>query len=175
MSGIAVKNEPFARLCRSLLSEGHSVRFAAKGASMFPFICDGDVLTVESVGADALRVGDVVLHERPDGRLVAHSLVRKETLNGKTLQTTRADGLPDPEVVFDSRLVLGRVVSVRMGRRTVSLDWPVWRALSLILLGPERLSRGPGPAVRGLVRFLEIIPWLLRRSIRGGPAKIPAS
>lgn len=166
MQAIAREHNVFPTLCRNLLAEGHPVRFTARGTSMFPFICDGDLLTVVPAGANDLRVGDVVLYERPDGRLVAHSLVVKERRGHTTMLTTRAEGLPGADDRFASDAVLGKVVSVRTGRRSVSLDHRTWPLACLLILGPERLSRGAGPLLRGLVRLVKTLPGLLGRPFR---------
>ncbi len=49
----------FGELLRSLLKDGVSVRFSARGRSMYPAISDGDTVQVES--AEQIRRGEVVM------------------------------------------------------------------------------------------------------------------
>ena len=58
----------FRDLIRSLLSEGISVRFHARGRSMFPAIRDQQMVQVDPV--KHVNFGDVVLLETADGPVV---------------------------------------------------------------------------------------------------------
>ncbi len=62
----------FGTLLRSLLKEGISVRFEARGRSMFPAIADGHPIEVK---AEKTAHGDVALVENEDGFRV-HRVLR---------------------------------------------------------------------------------------------------
>ncbi len=60
-------------------NKGKKFRFKAKGNSMFPFILDGDVLTLEPIGTTDISVGDVTALVHPKtGNLIIHRVVRKK-------------------------------------------------------------------------------------------------
>ena len=63
----------FGDLVRSLLKDGISVRFEARGRSMYPALADGDVVQVNA-SAIAQR-GDVALVDTAEG-LRAHRVIR---------------------------------------------------------------------------------------------------
>lgn len=101
----------------AVLAEGKIAKFEATGDSMYPKICAGDRLYVETVDARALRRGDVVL-ARLDRGLTAHRIVR---IDGDTI-TTRGDNSNEDDAPFDAAQVLGRVCRVdrRFGVRRLA-------------------------------------------------------
>ena len=56
----------FSQLVRSLLKDGISVRFRARGRSMFPAIQHGDTIQVDPLTASP-KIGDVVLVDTESG------------------------------------------------------------------------------------------------------------
>ena len=59
---LKLKSAELMPLATEVLERGGSLSFEVCGSSMFPFICDGDVLTVQYVASNYLRVGDVVFY-----------------------------------------------------------------------------------------------------------------
>ena len=59
-----------------ILIAGNPVRFPITGWSMYPFLSDGDMVTVEPIGNRRLRINDAVLYRRTDGPLVLHRIIR---------------------------------------------------------------------------------------------------
>ena len=51
----------FPELISLLLQDGHKVRFRAPGTSMWPAILDGDVLMVEPIEPDAIKLRDIIM------------------------------------------------------------------------------------------------------------------
>ena len=126
--------------CAALLSSGQLVRFRATGLSMDPTIRDGDVLTVEPVDLNEIRPGEVLLYRTERG-VVAHRLVRYETVESQPLYILRGDasGTCDPPVCVGE--VLGRVTAVRRGRRSRSLTNPWTRPWQITWAVAYRLAR----------------------------------
>lgn len=130
----------FLALTTELLREGYGVRFHPKGQSMSPTIRDGEALTIEPVGARSVRRGDILLYETERG-VIAHRVVRIS--RGKTasrLFTMRGDALfASAEEVEESR-ILGRVISVERGERTIDLVSKRGRLRQRAHLGLARLK-----------------------------------
>jgi hypothetical protein len=63
-------------LLTGVVQRGHTFRFRAGGGSMFPFIRDGDILSIVPLSADRpARLGDVLAFDRGGGdyaHLVVH-------------------------------------------------------------------------------------------------------
>ncbi len=112
-----VQHAEFAALTAEML-EGHDgLRFRARGQSMSPSICDGDVLVLEKVGGEDLGVGDVVLVRTELDTLLAHRIIRRDV----NRLTTCGDAVSVPDPVCDVAQVIGKVVTVERNGRTTDL------------------------------------------------------
>ena len=121
-------NHLFADVCVGLLNQGQGVRFKANGWSMYPTICDGEMIRVEPVLPSQVRHGDIILYRSSRG-VTAHRVVRiqRETnsivgYHGQLfLFNMRGDSLrvDDPPVMPDQ--ILGKVFSVERNGQTVAL------------------------------------------------------
>lgn len=92
-----------------LLRSGQSVRFAARGSSMWPSIPSGSRLEVRACRAAELRVGDLAAFEQR-GQLVVHR-VTQVSPGGVRLQgdnRQRSDGHVPAEQVLGRARVLER-------------------------------------------------------------------
>ncbi len=109
---------------QAVLDKGEPFWFEATGGSMWPFVRDGDVITVSPLSDTPPRLGDVVAFTRPEsGKLVVHRVVGKR--DGSYL--IRGDGSPDCADVIPRANILGRVTRVERNGKRVHLG-----------LGPER-------------------------------------
>lgn len=115
-----------------LLRSGQSVRFIARGSSMWPSIPAGSRLQVQPCPATELKVGELAAFAR-HGQLVVHRVTRV-TADGVWLQG-------DNRAVSDGHVpaehVLGRA-SV-LARRGLHLRWP--RPGELLRAGRSLLRR----------------------------------
>ena len=69
----------FVELIQQVLAKGADFRLRAKGVSMFPFIRDGDLMTITRINPSKIRCGDVVALPHPlMGNLVIHRIIRIE-------------------------------------------------------------------------------------------------
>jgi hypothetical protein len=129
-----------AGLFADLLSGGIPIRVRASGGSMFPFVRDGDVLTLVSTPASGPGLGDVVAFRCAHaGPLVVHRVVAKAgkgcVLKGDSYLPGQTDGLISKENLLGvvSRLERqGRPVRFGFGpeRRLIALlsrwGWLLW-------------------------------------------------
>lgn len=133
---------PVAELMRAVLERGKPFRYEARGASMHPFIQDGDVVTVRPLAAGRPRTGDVVAFVPPGtGSVRIHRVVGIE--GGKYLLKGDNGLVGDGAVARPD--ILGSVARIeRHGR-----------------------ARRPGPALlaAGLAR-LSRSSWFTRLSMR---------
>jgi signal peptidase I len=164
----AVKCELASEVLRSF----GGLRFAATGWSMLPAIWPGDILVVERVGSDEVRVGEVVLVGR-DGRLCAHRVVsRSESLPlMRHYLITQGDALAAPDRAVSEGELLGRVVYlIRAGERIA-----VPAKLSLVARLIARIIRHFFLAARALVYLQPVyLRWVylhrvVKTSEKSGP------
>lgn len=139
-------------LIGEFLTTGRGVRFQAVGASMYPSIHDGDLVTVVPVSFNAIGVGDVVLSSN-HGRLLVHRVVALDAGGF----STRGDALPLGDERSDGDTLLGRVVAVEPNRIGFLLTRSVAR-----VLGPASM-----PAIRGLLWGERALLRLARRFRNG--------
>jgi len=63
------------KLRKEAISKGHSVQTVASGYSMFPFLRKGDILTIEPVPMEMIKLGDIVVFERGE-KWIAHRVIK---------------------------------------------------------------------------------------------------
>ena len=127
----------FLDITTELLRRGQSVRFQAPGRSMHPTIKDGETITVEPVAPSDLKRGDIVLY-RFDKGVIAHRLARIDKNEDTPLFILRADAPGAPEEQVAAQQVLGKVVSVQRGGRSID---PYSRRAKTVLIAYVCASR----------------------------------
>ena len=97
------------------------------GRSMLPLIQDGDQVLVAH-GCTDVRRGDVIVYRQHD-RLIAHRVLRFHISQSGPIFITKGDNSRsiDPPVMGNE--VIGRVLSIERGRRSIPLDTILWQKL----------------------------------------------
>ena len=125
----------FEQACVELLREGYLVKFRAPGDSMYPTICDGDLITVEPIKPSDVIAGDIILYRREYG-VVAHRVMRilkrseqnsqgapedpQDRSSSETLQfLLRGDAAINDDDPVRSSQILGKVVSIERNGRQI--------------------------------------------------------
>ncbi len=73
---LSLTGAALSELAQAILEKGAPFRFQARGSSMYPFIKDDDVVTVEPLAGDQPGLGDVVSFIYPEtGKLVVHRII----------------------------------------------------------------------------------------------------
>lgn len=109
-AGVLTLSGPaMAQLLRSVIATGRPFRFRAGGASMAPFIRDGDILTLEPRPFARMRVGNVVAFAKPGrGHLVVHRVIGV----GEEWFRTRGDNAEQDDGLLRPDRLLGRVIRI---------------------------------------------------------------
>jgi signal peptidase I len=117
------------------LNRGHSIRFRAPGGSMYPTICDGDLITVEPIKPAAVIVGDIILYQHKS-KVTVHRVLRilkrSEKKSRSALQGPQDHSLSETLVFFfrgdaaisddapvRSEQILGKVVSIERNNHRI--------------------------------------------------------
>jgi hypothetical protein len=113
---------------------GDRIRISVTGTSMQPWIKGGDLLELEAVDSDRVRVGEVVLAKRQDETHVLHRVVKLQ--DDRVM--LRGDAQNTHDEPFPRCRVIARVVSVKRGRRVFHLDRGLWRFMGSlwVMLSP---------------------------------------
>ena len=146
------------KLSADLLADNVEICLQAQGISMFPAIPGGSVLRVEPVKVEDLRRGDVIVYRVMD-RMVAHRLIRKELVHGRTRLITRGDAFRRTALEEgEPSQVLGRVAAFRWGRWQVRIDAGLGRFLGRVAARVSAAISWSYPALRRLRARLRPAP-----------------
>jgi signal peptidase len=148
---MTVSMPTFTELVQTVLGKGAPLRFHARGYSMFPFIRNGDLVTLSPIHGSCPSLGDVVAFIHPDtGRLTVHRVVGRE---GESY-LVKGDSSSQTDGLIPGANVMGYVTEIERGEgRKVSLG-----------LGPGRFLIAFLARV-GLLWALVLPLWKLARAI----------
>ena len=138
---LSLSAQDFAGVSYELLNLGCCVSFRAPGDSMRPAIFDGERITVRPVSPSGIKPGDIILYRYP-GSIVAHRVKRIENRNGSAACfILRGDALGAPDETVEVDQVLGKVVSVERGGRSIDLYSRRVKVIRMLRLCASRLKR----------------------------------
>ena len=120
MRNLTVTRDDLCEMAAQVLGQGSPFCFVARGDSMWPFVREGDLLTVLPLGDAPLRPGDVILYRCEGGALLAHRIIGRSRREGVWLVRGDASRGEVERVRPDE--VLGRVVSLEAEGRTRRMD-----------------------------------------------------
>lgn len=144
---VALSGSAVHEFLAAVVERDADFRFAARGFSMYPFIKDGDVITVSPLRAHGLRVGEVAAFRSGEDRLVIHRVIAAKGVEYEV----RGDNCPHSDAHVPAESILGVVTRVERRNR------------------PTRLGIGPGSVViAGLSRrgILRPLVWRTRTLLR---------
>jgi signal peptidase I len=131
----------FVDVVSDLLRRGHSVRFRANGGSMHPTIREGEAITVAPARPAGIKRGDVILYRVGRG-VIAHRVARvAHQPDGGLVFIPRGDASQGRDDPVKEAAILGRVVAVERGGRTLNPAWSGARALAVAWAAAARLLR----------------------------------
>jgi len=126
------KSPEFLELSNEILRLGNRLRFRARGYSMYPFIRDGDILEVEPVDGQGVRLGDVIFYHRAGQRAVVHRVIKKFLQKDKTIFVAKGDANPAEGEIVQMEDILGRVSAVERNSRRIRFDSPSARLMNIL-------------------------------------------
>lgn len=138
-------SERFEQVLRDLLSQGLSVRFQARGASMSPAIRDQEYVEITPVIVTELRKDDIVLAKSNFGFRL-HRIVTADFANGVFVTRGDCGQQDDPPLRSEQILGVARSKEVRVGNRLVkakfhSISGWVWRGMARVQYLASKLAR----------------------------------
>lgn len=131
MSVLSLDGENFAGLTSEILRRGGIVRFRARGASMQPFIKDGDIVEVRPLHKKSIRLGDVVLLKSDKAQILIHRIVRVTRTDRTKTFISKGDALFTTDGIIAEDQILGCVVALKRENRDIMLSGAYKRFLGL--------------------------------------------
>jgi len=129
---LASQQNVVSDLIREEMAQGTPFRFRVISGSMAPLIAAGDEIVVEQAGADRLRRGDIVLYT-VGGTFHTHRLLARRRHGGAILLVTKGDAALNPDQPWREEQLLGKVVAIKRGDRTIDLGGGNWRVMNRLL------------------------------------------
>lgn len=154
--------EEFAEISKALLLSGKSVRFNAVGDSMFPFLHDGDLVLIEPVIVENLKIGDVIFYEDINNHFLLHRVIRKGTLAGRPEFQIQADNNLKPGGWVTSDQIFGRLAQFFQNGLWVKMDSVGCRVATLLILVELRLNLNKYRRFRSGRKYFRCLPVLCK-------------
>lgn len=111
-----LSNAVTAGLIKAVFAKKALFRFKVKGFSMFPFIQDGDVITLSPVSYSPIGLGKSVACVCPvTKRLIVHRIVGKK--KGRYL--VKGDNIPKADGLIDKEHILGYVTAIERKNKNI--------------------------------------------------------
>lgn len=112
----------FEQLANTLLETGNEVRFRASGRSMYPFIKDGDTITITPTNTKDLEKGNIAFYRNKENKPTAHRIVGITKEYNKTIFLIRGDGYVAGNERIPAENIMGIVTKVERDGIEVKLD-----------------------------------------------------
>ena len=136
MDAEAGRRAVWCELVQEVADAKGEVRLKVAGGSMLPAVWPGDVVTVRRCAFRELRPGQIVLHGREES-LTLHRIARV----GGDQVITRGDSLPRYDPPVKAGEVLGQVVGIRRGDRSIPTEQVFWQRVVAAVLRRSRILR----------------------------------
>jgi len=171
--GIICSAEEIASLARDIVGRGGTLRFQARGSSMFPLIQNNDLVRVKALAADYPRLGEIVLIQDAGGVVKAHRVIRRGRRQANRLLTTMGDNSLAPDDPVCREEIIGQIVTAERGGKIIDLTRNdlSWLAWSLDWLGIALAAAGREKAVANrkqgaFAAVVSFIYWIAAIKIR---------
>jgi signal peptidase I len=148
------------------LRAGEAIEIPVEGKSMHPTLRTGDIVRVEPlVNNEYFRIGDIVVFDSRDGRLVIHRIIEILRTRSQLMIITKGDTKLSRDTPLPANDFPGRVTFIRRQPGLVFMNTPLkrWQAYFIAKLS----SLCPNILSMFLVRFRLTLEgnlyWGLRR------------
>ncbi len=105
------------------------------GTSMWPMIRSGDGMVVEQIEEEGIRIHDVLVFSTGGEKLVAHRLIRTKVIEGQRRYITRGDFRRGSDKPINYDAIVGKVVAIERGGKTMDAASVVYRLRVRLWLG----------------------------------------
>jgi signal peptidase I len=109
-----LSSQAVTELMKAVFDKGAPFRFQAKGGSMFPFIREGDKMTLLAVKSLRIKTGDVVAFHHPESKKFTVHRVIKRTERSYLI---KGDNNPAADGLIPESEILGRVDKIERGTK----------------------------------------------------------
>jgi hypothetical protein len=119
-------------LIREKLAGGEEITLRVSGKSMYPLIQQGDFIRIERCVPEVIGLGDIITFKRTD-TYYTHRLLWVVKRGDGIRLITKGDNEINTDPLVSPHQVLGKVISLQRGNRTLRLKTPFWRFINRCL------------------------------------------
>ena len=105
--------------------------FKCEGGSMLPLVAPGSMVSIEHLPAKKIRLGEIIAFKRSSG-LVVHRVLQKYHCKENLFFLEKGDSNLRAGIV-EEKEVLGKVIKVKKGRKSITLDSYIWRLINYLV------------------------------------------
>ena len=124
-------------LRKQLIENNHAVKIVASGYSMFPFMRNGDLLTISPVPIEEIQIGDVAVFES-NNDWISHRVIDIRKTNNETTLILRGDTCIQIDPLVTKENYVGKTVAFERGAKTINLNNRKIASKIIIQLGLAR-------------------------------------
>jgi hypothetical protein len=119
-------------MLNEVIERDEDVPLKTFGLSMAPFIYGGDWVVVRRVGAEKIRLGDVVIYQAGNV-FVAHRVICRREQDGRVYVTVKGDAHLVAEGEIAAGEIVARIVALQRAGKRIDLDRPRWRLANRLI------------------------------------------
>ena len=151
----SLSGKALAELIQATLAKGAGFRLKVKGFSMFPFIRDGDVITISNLPDSSMNFGRIsAFFDSQTGKLVMHRIVGKN--NGGYL--IKGDNTFKADRLICKENILGYVNRIERNNKAVFLSLG-WERLLIAFFSKTRV-------LYLVTRLSRLLPLSIRNALK---------
>ena len=124
-------------LTEELIGNVAFIKLQVGGYSMFPFLKNGDIVTIKKCGIDEFKIGNVIVFKNGN-KLIAHRLIKFAKVNNKKCFILKGDSCSKKDKIITEDFVVGKVVSFFKKGKEKSFENNYYKTLGLFI---ARFSR----------------------------------
>ena len=123
----------FSKVLADTLARGGTVRLRVQGASMLPWLREGDSVRIQPADVRRIVRGDIALYWRAPGRPILHRVVGVIEKGGTTVYECLGDAESGGTETVQSSDIIGVVVATAANRAFYRLANPARRAFNRLM------------------------------------------
>ena len=126
-------------LRKQLIENNHAVKIVASGYSMFPFMRNGDLLTISPVPMEEIQIGDVAVFER-NNDWISHRVIDIRKTNNETTLILRGDTCIQNDPLVTKENYIGKTLSFERGGKVYEVGSFKRKNKRIVRLGGLRVT-----------------------------------
>ena len=120
-------------LRKQLIENNHAVKIVASGYSMFPFMRNGDLLTISPVPIEEIQIGDVAVFES-NNDWISHRVIDIRKTNNEITLILRGDTCIQLDPLVTKANYIGKTVAFERGGKVYEVGSKKNKRIARVIL-----------------------------------------